>query len=167
MWITMATVYVPTSFRSLYLISTGRSANNLCRAFAPFGTNPLENQECSSLCTKRGRSILQTGYSSISIFNIHSPRSKLIPKCGFSTSTRALYSTTDNASSKCKPATSQSMDDDNILPSQKLGIIARFKEMYKRYWYVLVPVHILTSTCWMVAFYYLSKRFFLLFFYFF
>lgn len=48
---------------------------------------------------------------------------------------------------------------DNELPHTKLGIIARFKEMYKKYWYVLVPVHVVTSTAWLTGFYYLSKRY--------
>ncbi|XP_055337043.1 uncharacterized protein C18orf19 homolog A-like [Paramacrobiotus metropolitanus] len=33
----------------------------------------------------------------------------------------------------------------------------RFKEMYKSYWYVLLPVHALTSAGWMLLLYYLVK----------
>lgn len=42
----------------------------------------------------------------------------------------------------------------------KLGLVARFKRMYKEYWYVLVPVHLATSACWLGGFFYLSKRYF-------
>lgn len=54
------------------------------------------------------------------------------------------------------PQTTPSEDD--LLPPKNLGIIARFKAMYKQYWYVMVPVHVITSTGWLVGFYYLSKR---------
>lgn len=39
---------------------------------------------------------------------------------------------------------------------EKLGLFARFKKMYKEYWYVLVPVHCVTSVMWFGGFYYAS-----------
>lgn len=39
---------------------------------------------------------------------------------------------------------------------KKPGIIAQFKDLYKRYWYVMVPVHLVTSSLWLGGFYYLS-----------
>lgn len=42
--------------------------------------------------------------------------------------------------------------------ASKLGLFAKFKLMYKKYWYVLIPVHVVTSMGWMCGFYYLSKR---------
>lgn len=48
--------------------------------------------------------------------------------------------------------------EDDLLPPKNLGIIARFRAMYKQYWYVMVPVHVITSTGWLMGFYYLSKR---------
>lgn len=60
------------------------------------------------------------------------------------------------ASSLQQKSTSPSEDD--LLPPKNLGIIARFRAMYKQYWYVMVPVHVITSTGWLVGFYYLSKR---------
>ena len=41
---------------------------------------------------------------------------------------------------------------------QKLGLFARFKKMYKEYWYVLLPAHLVTSAVWFGSFYYVSKR---------
>lgn len=41
---------------------------------------------------------------------------------------------------------------------KKLGLFARFKRMAKDYWYVLIPVHVVTSGIWLGAFYYTSKR---------
>lgn len=41
----------------------------------------------------------------------------------------------------------------------KLGLFKRFKALYKQYWYVMLPVHIVTSTGWMVGFYYMSQRY--------
>jgi len=41
---------------------------------------------------------------------------------------------------------------------KKLSLFARFKAMYRDYWYVLVPVHVVTSCGWFGGFYQLSKR---------
>lgn len=40
---------------------------------------------------------------------------------------------------------------------QPLGLFARFKKMYKEYWYVLLPVHVVTSAVWLGGFYYLAE----------
>ncbi|KAG5672669.1 hypothetical protein PVAND_002780 [Polypedilum vanderplanki] len=37
-----------------------------------------------------------------------------------------------------------------------LGLVAKFKKMTKEYWYVLVPVHCITSCFWFGGFYYAS-----------
>ena len=41
---------------------------------------------------------------------------------------------------------------------ERLSVFQRFKQMYKDYWYVLVPVHLATSAVWFGSFYYASKR---------
>lgn len=41
---------------------------------------------------------------------------------------------------------------------KKLSVFQRFKQMYKNYWYVLLPVHLVTSTFWLGGFYYMAKR---------
>lgn len=41
---------------------------------------------------------------------------------------------------------------------KKLSLFQKFKQMYKEYWYVLVPVHLVTSAAWFGGFYYLAKR---------
>lgn len=41
---------------------------------------------------------------------------------------------------------------------EKLTLTAKFKRMYKEYWYVLLPVHVVTSCFWFTGFYYLSTR---------
>jgi len=40
------------------------------------------------------------------------------------------------------------------LDDRKLSLWQRFKKMYKEYWYVLVPVHVVTSIGWFGSFYY-------------
>ncbi|CAL8108904.1 unnamed protein product [Orchesella dallaii] len=45
----------------------------------------------------------------------------------------------------------------NASGPQKLGLFARFKAMYKDYWYVLVPVHVVTSIGWFGVFYKVSS----------
>lgn len=42
-------------------------------------------------------------------------------------------------------------------PKNKLGIIQRFKVMYRDYWYVLIPVHVATSVFWFGGFYYIVR----------
>lgn len=42
---------------------------------------------------------------------------------------------------------------------KKLSLFQKFKQMYKEYWYVLIPVHVVTSIGWFGGFYYLAKRF--------
>ncbi|KAK4879019.1 hypothetical protein RN001_007165 [Aquatica leii] len=39
----------------------------------------------------------------------------------------------------------------------KPSLLQRFKSMYRDYWYVLVPVHLVTSIAWFGGFYYLAK----------
>ncbi|XP_060527912.1 uncharacterized protein C18orf19 homolog A isoform X2 [Cylas formicarius] len=40
---------------------------------------------------------------------------------------------------------------------EKKSLFKRFKEMYRDYWYVLIPVHLATSAVWCGAFYYLAR----------
>lgn len=40
----------------------------------------------------------------------------------------------------------------------KPSIFQRFKQMYKEYWYVLIPVHLVTSIGWFGGFYYMASR---------
>lgn len=63
-------------------------------------------------------------------------------------------SSSSNAASSAAAASSP--DEPPALPPKKPGIIAQFKDLYKRYWYVMLPVHVVTSTGWLAAFYYLS-----------
>lgn len=42
-------------------------------------------------------------------------------------------------------------------PEKKLTLYQRFKSMYRDYWYVLVPVHLVTSVGWFGSFYYMAK----------
>ena len=49
--------------------------------------------------------------------------------------------------------------EDVATPPPKLSLFQKFKSMYRDYWYVLVPVHVVTSVGWIGSFYYLIKRF--------
>lgn len=60
--------------------------------------------------------------------------------------------------------TTVKIKDEEIKPidelettTQPLGLFARFKKMYKEYWYVLLPVHVVTSAVWLGGFYYLAE----------
>nr|CAD7574696.1 unnamed protein product [Timema californicum] len=45
----------------------------------------------------------------------------------------------------------------NKVPTEKLSLLQRFKQMYRDYWYVLVPVHVITSIGWFGAFFYMLQ----------
>lgn len=63
------------------------------------------------------------------------------------------------AESHAAPTTVISSDDLSATdPEKKLGLFARFKLMSKQYWYVLLPVHCVTSSVWFGGLYYLSSR---------
>ncbi|XP_023941556.2 uncharacterized protein C18orf19 homolog A [Bicyclus anynana] len=54
-----------------------------------------------------------------------------------------------------RQCTTQSGDPKNPCePEKKPGLIQRFKQMYKDYWYVLLPVHMTTSAVWFGGAYY-------------
>lgn len=57
-----------------------------------------------------------------------------------------------------KTAEQLKIEKDIFEDSSNLGLFARFKLMYKKYWYVLIPVHCITSVGWLGGFYYMSKR---------
>lgn len=57
-----------------------------------------------------------------------------------------------------KPVVDSTNADDLIFGEcSELTQFQKFKLMYKKYWYVLIPVHIVTSVSWVAGFYYLSK----------
>lgn len=43
-------------------------------------------------------------------------------------------------------------------PPTKVSLFQRFKQMYKDYWYVLIPVHVTTSAVWAGGFYFAIKK---------
>lgn len=60
-----------------------------------------------------------------------------------------------------KSADSESLADPNsafLEDGKQLGLFSRFKKMAKDYWYVLIPVHVVTSCIWLGSFYYISVR---------
>lgn len=59
---------------------------------------------------------------------------------------------------KEKTAEQLKIEKDIFEETSNLGLFARFKLMYKKYWYVLIPVHCVTSIGWLGGFYYMSKR---------
>lgn len=56
--------------------------------------------------------------------------------------------------------TPQNSDEKKPTPEEKkIGLIKRFKQMAKDYWYVLLPVHGITSILWFGGFYYAVSRY--------
>ena len=48
-------------------------------------------------------------------------------------------------------------EHDKSNEGKKNGIIKKFKKMWKDYWYVVIPVHVVTSVGWYGGFYLLIK----------
>lgn len=71
---------------------------------------------------------------------------------------RFLGTSDKNFADGIKTPEQKKIEEDIFEESSKLGLFARFKLMYKKYWYVLIPVHCVTSVGWLAGFYYLSKR---------
>ena len=46
-----------------------------------------------------------------------------------------------------------STEHNDKQPEANPGIVKRFKQMFKDYWYVLLPVHVATSAVWLGGFY--------------
>ncbi|KAH8269819.1 hypothetical protein KR026_000061 [Drosophila bipectinata] len=63
-----------------------------------------------------------------------------------------------SASSPQTPKPAATTSSDLFGEAANMGLFAKFKHMYKQYWYVLIPVHVITSVGWFGGFYYLSKR---------
>lgn len=49
-------------------------------------------------------------------------------------------------------------DCDVLLPSEKLSLFQKMKQLTKDYWHILIPVHLVTSMCWVTVFYMLIKN---------
>lgn len=101
------------------------------------------------------------------------PMSQLSIKTYTSRDTRLLFNERINAATFYHNLGNNSQFTNNFTTSQwclktadktepeqpkKQGIVARFKDLTKKYWYVLVPVHVITSAGWLAGFYYLSTR---------
>lgn len=86
-----------------------------------------------------------------------------IPTSRFSTKVPTSSSDNDSSKSKTQTATEAPLVDptnaDDLIfgEASKLTQFQKFKLMYKKYWYVLIPVHVVTSISWIAGFYYLSK----------
>ncbi|KAI8033514.1 uncharacterized protein C18orf19 homolog A [Drosophila gunungcola] len=63
----------------------------------------------------------------------------------------------DDKDVKATATASSTLPPDLFGEAANMGLFAKFKHMYKQYWYVLIPVHVLTSVGWFGGFYYLSK----------
>lgn len=95
------------------------------------------------------------GYAYIGRDNVNNflgrlPRSS----CSHNFGTKTSPDRAGKSESKSSPATPEA---DIFGETSKLGLVAKFKLMYKQYWYVLIPVHVVTSFSWLGAFYYMSK----------
>lgn len=53
---------------------------------------------------------------------------------------------------------SNQVDPNKENEEGKLSLFQKFKVLWKNYWYVMLPVHVVTSAFWFGGFYYLVSR---------
>jgi len=70
---------------------------------------------------------------------------------------KPTYITAHEYCTKKPPVPQTATSGGNETDNSKLTIFQKFKKMYKEYWYVLVPVHLITSSFWIGGFYYMAK----------
>ncbi|XP_030758331.1 uncharacterized protein C18orf19 homolog A-like [Sitophilus oryzae] len=110
-------------------------------------TNGIKKPYCALLFPNFKVNFNENAYSSIRyvpkpcLSKLHSTCSPISPKV------RQFSSNVDDGKKN---------DNEDTEDKKKLSLFQRFKQMYKDYWYVLVPVHIVTSVAWFGGFYYLA-----------
>lgn len=52
----------------------------------------------------------------------------------------------------------KAVSSEGAKAEEKMSIVQKFKLMYKQYWYVLIPVHVVTSIVWYGSFFIAAKR---------
>ena len=72
----------------------------------------------------------------------------------YSAARPAVGNQTDDGKPKDEPAAAATKES-----PVKVSLFQRFKQMYKDYWYVLIPVHVVTSIGWTGIFYYSVKKY--------
>ncbi|KAL7745174.1 hypothetical protein ACLKA6_008226 [Drosophila palustris] len=139
-------------FRLLTRISNPRGSFNLNpRCLSILGNF---NSKGHGKCTTRPTLPLSTSTTSILsplIVTKYRSYARLSTK---STTHTSSANKTDTKSSSTAPVSSST---ELFGEAANMGLFAKFKHMYKQYWYVLIPVHVLTSIGWFGGFYYLSK----------
>jgi hypothetical protein len=74
----------------------------------------------------------------------------------YSAARPAVGNQTDDAKPKDELAAADAVTKESPV---KVSLFQRFKQMYKDYWYVLIPVHVVTSIGWTGIFYYSVKKY--------
>lgn len=58
---------------------------------------------------------------------------------------------------QCSTQSNGQKPEEKVEPPKK-GMVQKLKEMYRDYWYVVLPVHLATSAVWFGGFYYAVRR---------
>jgi hypothetical protein len=120
--------------------------NTLCFIAGDLTTYQQRRKGLHSEC---GKSVMNFSYFAVRSYSGYQPV-PLFVTCLF---TRHVATNGNKHSEENK------IEEPNASKTQKLSLLQRFKQMYRDYWYVLVPVHLITSLGWFAGFYYLAKRY--------
>lgn len=134
-------------FSPRYLHSLKNINKSFTIKYSPFCN--MQHASCtimpiSHLLTKTNPSLVLNDRISTTVLSSKLGNNSLL-KCNLTTSKWCLNKKSDTKQPE-------------VEPPKKQGIVARFKDLTKKYWYVLVPVHVITSAGWLAGFYYLSTR---------
>ncbi|ENN77366.1 hypothetical protein HUJ04_002654 [Dendroctonus ponderosae] len=104
------------------------------------------------LSTRLITKLPQRAYVCYALTTPSAQRAPLVASCARFSRNPLECTVLRHSSSKAHPST----DNNNEEQGKKLSLFQRFKQMYRDYWYVLLPVHVVTSTAWFGGFYYLA-----------
>lgn len=98
-----------------------------------------------------------TGFSTAGVANHSSLLPLQLQRYNHKSTTSTTSTSTPSADDE-KDAKAAASSTDLFGGAANMSLVSKFKHMYKKYWYVLIPVHVVTSLGWFGGFYYLSKR---------
>uniref|UniRef100_A0A1Q3F9F4 Putative conserved plasma membrane protein n=1 Tax=Culex tarsalis TaxID=7177 RepID=A0A1Q3F9F4_CULTA len=130
------------------LLNMMRSAGPTIRSAGNrFATKTTTLQRCSAIVVCSGQSFHSFGDQR------RQQQYKQLPSLVSLQTTRGFFRKAGSSSLGKKDEPPEAALPPEVEPA-KLGLFARFRKMYKEYWYVLVPVHCVTSVFWFGGFYY-------------
>ena len=133
-----------------------KSSNTLIRHLSFF----CKKESCASPSSFRPLTVPVSGYRS-NAFRLsqlhywHKNNNQLLLSSVTSTSFPLLHF---NRNGFSRNSSVRHYSDDKSNSEEPKSLIDKFKALWKKYWYIVLPVHVITSCMWLGGFYYASVR---------